>query len=330
MVLGTGYPVKTTFTHTNDYYVWGPVSPDKPSQKKLQHDEDDYLTFLHTLAHNETMPSVTTSSEALSEPSLSSRYQQYLCQKYAQIGARGVSIMFPSDDYGSGGPLSYKPGQIKKVVPTFPNSCPFVTSVGATIYTLSGELASTCDASVGQGQFGFPSGGGFSTVFTAPDYQKSVISAYIKSQSLNRKFKNVHGYNPSGRGIPDVAAFGQKIPNVYGGKMERSSGTSASCPIVAALIATLNSYEASNGRPPLGFVNPWLYSRPDVLDDITQGGLNDPFFCPNKSESSCQRSGVGYPTSKGWDAVTGLGTLNVGKMIQALDEMAVAGALGAA
>ncbi len=39
-----------------------------------------------------------------------------------------------------------------------------------------------------------------------------------------------------------------------------ADGTSASTPVVAALLTLLNDYQLSQGRAPLGFVNPLLYS----------------------------------------------------------------------
>ena len=53
----------------------------------------------------------------------------------------------------------------------------------------------------------------------------------------------------------------------------------------------LNDYLISNGKPPLGFLNPWLY-------DIGQGGLNDITFGSNPG---CHTDG--FYASDGWDPV---------------------------
>lgn len=76
-------------------------------------------------------------------------------------------------------------------------------------------------------------------------------------------------------------------------------GTSASSPIVASIIALLNDRLASAGRPPMGFLNPWLYKEGwQAFTDVTTGG------------SSVQCSG-GVPVhqinaTEGWDPVRDL------------------------
>ena len=53
---------------------------------------------------------------------------------------------------------------------------------------------------------------------------------------------------------------------------------------------------ASQGKPPLGFLNPALYAAGAIGFDVTQGN-NKLGACP-----------AGFPATKGWDAITGLGT----------------------
>lgn len=48
-------------------------------------------------------------------------------------------------------------------------------------------------------------------------------------------------------------------------------GTSAATLLWAAVVALLSDYEAERGRPPLGFINPWLYSLTSGLKDIDTG-----------------------------------------------------------
>lgn len=49
-----------------------------------------------------------------------------LCNAYAQIGARGTSIIFSS---GDGGVAGIRNDSCTTFVPTFPSGCPFLTSV---------------------------------------------------------------------------------------------------------------------------------------------------------------------------------------------------------
>lgn len=46
-----------------------------------------------------------------------------------------------------------------------------------------------------------------------------------------------------------------------GDDTEADSGTSASTPAAAAVISLLNDYLISKRKPPLGFLNPFLYSK---------------------------------------------------------------------
>jgi tripeptidyl-peptidase I len=61
---------------------------------------------------------------------------------------------------------------------------------------------------------------------------------------------------------------------------------------VAGVISLLNDYLISEGKPPLGFMNPWLYSKGlGGLNDITSG--NNP-GCDTK----------GFSAAPGWDPVS--------------------------
>lgn len=85
--------------------------------------------------------------------------------------------------------------------------------------------------------------------------------------------------------------------------MQGVAGTSASCPVFAALVARLNSARKAKGMPPMGFLNPWIYQHPDVFHDVTKGvnGGGD----------------EGFAAMAGWDPATGYGTPNFAAMFQA-------------
>jgi tripeptidyl-peptidase-1 len=61
--------------------------------------------------------------------------------------------------------------------------------------------------------------------------------------------------------------------------------------------------------PVMGFLNPWLYTHPTVLTDITEG------------DNAIGRGGnpapYGFNCTKGYDPVTGLGTPNFPAMLEA-------------
>ena len=101
-----------------------------------------------------------------------------------------------------------------------------------------------------------------------------------------------------------------KFPIILNGVEKLVDGTSASTPVrffflcsssnsrltaniqvVAAIIALLNDYRISNGRPTLGWLNPWLYSRAlPGLNDVTSG-----------SNPGCNTQG--FEAITGWDPV---------------------------
>ncbi|KAG8739823.1 hypothetical protein FRC10_005084 [Ceratobasidium sp. 414] len=213
-------------------------------------------------------------------------YAKRVCNSFAQLGARGVSLLFASGDSGVGGGscLSNTPPSRKQFQPLFPATCPYVTSVGAT-YGVSPEIALLL------------SQGGFSNYFSRPSYQDKAVSAYVKS--LGRTYDGL--YNRTGRGFPDVSAQGRSYLFVHKGKAAPITGTSAACPTFAGVITLLNDYRLSKGKKPLGFLNPWLYKNPGMLNDITLG-----------HSAGCGTNG--FNATAGWDPVTGLGTPDFVKM----------------
>ena len=130
-----------------------------------------------------------------------------------------------------------------------------MTSVGATTGTT--ETSATF------------SSGGFSNFFARPSYQSTAVSSYLTALGSTNSGK----FNTSGRGFPDVAAQGENVEIVVGGRTGTVAGTSCSSPIFASVIALLNDQLVAAGKSPLGFLNPFLYSAAGqaALNDITTG-----------------------------------------------------------
>ena len=179
------------------------------------------------------------------------------CSLFAQLGARGVSVLFGSGDTGVGGNCQTNDGTKRtRFNPIFPAACPFVTSVGGTHYVKPERAI-------------FLSAGGFSERFPRPSYQEAAVSTYLKG--LGKKWEGL--YNPAGRGFPDVAAQASKYVVIDRGSQISVGGTSASTPTFAGIVSLLNSARLSERRPPLGFLNPWIYSVGyRGLNDIVEGG----------------------------------------------------------
>ncbi|CDO74350.1 hypothetical protein BN946_scf184645.g6 [Trametes cinnabarina] len=224
---------------------------------------------------------VLTTSYGQNENTISRSLANNLCNAYAQLGARGTSILFAS---GDGGVAGSQTTRCTTFLPTFPSGCPFMTSVGATngVPETSASFSS----------------GGFSNFFAQPSYQSSAVSSYLTALGNTNSGK----FNRSGRAFPDVSAQGNNIEIVVGGGTGLVVGTSCSSPIFASVVALLNDGLATAGKPLLGFLNLFLYSTGALaLNDITTG--NNP---------GCNTNG--FPARARWDPVTGLGTPNFSKL----------------
>ena len=76
-----------------------------------------------------------------------------MCNMYMGLGVRGISILYASGDGGvRGGHDSPSQCSLTTSIPVFPSTCPYVTTVGATI-GLQSEIAMNL------------AGGGFSNYF---------------------------------------------------------------------------------------------------------------------------------------------------------------------
>lgn len=252
------------------------------------------------------------------EQDLPAYYQERQCNEFLKLGLQGVSIFVASGDTGVGGIRG--DGSANGCLgpnatifsPTQPNSCPWLTNVGATKVYPGRTVFEPESAVVDPGNRStYSSGGGFSNIFPIPDYQSAAVSTFFADHNppypyySNGQYNSTGGgiYNRNGRGIPDVAANGDNIAVYLGGEAVLEGGTSASSPIFAAIVNRIVEARLAAGKGPVGFINPVLYSNPQVLNDITNG-----------TNPGCGT--VGFSAVKGWDPVTGLGTPNFPKMLK--------------
>ena len=80
-----------------------------------------------------------------------------------------------------------------------------------------------------------------------------------------------------------------------------------SAPVFAGIVAALNSIRLSQGKPCLGFLNPWIYQRGHKgFKDIIEGASTG---CTGQSIDSDLPTpkvpGASWAAIKGWDPVTG-------------------------
>jgi hypothetical protein len=101
---------------------------------------------------------------------------------------------------------------------------------------------------------------------------------------------------------------GRNYITVLAGSLTPVDGTSAATPTFAGVVSLMNDARLSQGKAPLGFLNPWLYQvgedTPTAFWDITRGDN----ACPEDLESGTQCCEFGLSAAVGFDLVTGWGT----------------------
>ena len=248
---------------------------------------------------------VISTSYGYNEADLTAAYERRQCNEYMKLGLAGTTILYSSGDYGVAGNRgacinpdgTYNNGATGKFNPSFPASCPYVTAVGATQIVPNASVTApekACETVIF-------SGGGFSNVFPLPSYQADAVSSFFTNYPPPYTASQ---YNNSRtvRGFPDISANGANYVVAVDGVFALIYGTSASSPVVGAIITLINEARLAAGKSTVGFINPFLYANPGALNDITAGG-----------NRGCGTPG--FSAVPGWDPVTGLGTPNFPRLL---------------
>jgi len=303
-VLGMTYPAPVYS------YSTGGFPPNSP------HTNEPYLVYINYILGQSDLPQVISNSYGDDEQTVPKSYAKRVCQSFAQLGARGTTLLVSSGDGGLGDEdpkvcITNDGKNSSTFLPEFPASCPYVTTVGAT-EQFEPEVAAWRPDGIGPDGKNHPyyaSGSGFSYYFERPWYQDGVVDTYVENlKGLHAGLYNTSMYNrfalglyiadkiADGRGYPDISAQGLYFALVWNQTFSSTSGTSASTPLAASIISLVNDDLIASGKAPLGFLNPWLYSKGyKGFKDVTGGNT-----------SSCGTTG--FPVTKGWDPVTGFGT----------------------
>ncbi|KAG5984638.1 hypothetical protein E4U55_003859 [Claviceps digitariae] len=277
---------------------------------------------------NRRTPLVISISWAQPEAELPARYLKRQCAEFLKLGLQGVTVLAASGDTGpastEGSCIDLKSGSRNvttgRFSPNFPASCPWVTAVGGT------QLANTNHQTwkAGMEFRDFPpetaymwqpnggrvssSGGGFSRIFASPPYQTGSVQSYLHDSPYQGHLANLSlaGYfSPGGRGYPDLSAAANGYLMYILGSLHQVYGTSASTPVVASMIARINDARLKVGKGSVGFINPVLYRHSGAFMRDVYGGYN----------TGCGVSKA-FPAARGWDAVTGLGTVNYTRLLE--------------
>ncbi len=212
----------------------------------------------------------------------------------SRLALGGCTVLAASGDRGAYGEAG--PGRPYPHVDA-PASLPHILAVGGTTLTITADLERKTETGWSDTNNNGASGGGVSLVFGRPAWQ----------EKINVPLNPVGRF---GRGVPDMALNADPDTGyaiVFQGQRTVIGGTSASTPITAALLTLINEQRAANGRGPLGFVTPRLYQLGPTaaFHDILEGNNSIP--------------GVsGYRCGPGWDAVTGWGSVDGGRLLAGL------------
>ncbi|AYM02149.1 S53 family peptidase [Levilactobacillus yiduensis] len=254
----------------------------------------------------------------------------------AQGATQGVSTFAASGDTGAYGEELAKNGDVDEgIYANFPANNPWVTATGGTTLPFSGTLANGVEVKVDQertwgGDELFDaysqdpaffqknsdlldmlqsgSGGGISTLYATPQYQKGVSGVntynarqYLTDDGLPRLNAGLITGKASGRNYPDVVANADPLTGYddYDSADGWSTvgGTSVVAPQFAAMAAVINS----NRSKRMGLWNPQLYA----LAQTSQS----PFTKLDSDTNNGNLFYVGQP-GKTYNQAAGLGTVN--------------------
>ncbi len=228
-------------------------------------------------------PSVISISWGGPEDQWTPQARQSFEAALADAAALGVTVLAAAGDHGAGDAAGDTRAHVD-----YPAASPHIVACGGTTLTIGADQSLT--EVVWNDGDGWAGGGGISTEFPVPAWQSVTMPA------------NVNGSDP-GRGVPDVAGNAD-ITSGYlvlvDGQWGPVGGTSAVAPLYAGLIASMNQ---AKGQP-VGELSPQLYKAPaTAYHDVETGNNSVP-------HSQYGPAVNGYTAGPGWDACTGLGSVN--------------------
>lgn len=285
------------------YYVYGP----------------DALTAI-LAAVDENVAPIVSNSYGACEIGWRQSYWRAVAQ---QANAQGITIVSASGDSGAAGcdPQGYLPFANLGRTATFPSVLPEVTGVGGTQFV---EGTGTYWALKNSANYG-------SALSYIPEaaWNESGTSGLLSTGGGASAYYSKPAWQTgpgvpagSGRDVPDVAfsaALHDQYMIAYLGYNAGVAGTSCAAPSFAGILALLNQYQVAKGfqkQPGLGNINPQLYrlaqSVPSVFHDVVAGSNVVP--C-SQGSPDCTTGSFGYSTGPGYDAATGLGSVDASNLV---------------
>jgi subtilase family serine protease len=232
---------------------------------------------------------------------------QSLHAAYQEARAHDVTVVSASGDSGATVPLngSFDPNPAVLL----PASDPLVTAVGGTRLEPDGRRYrstawnDTENTAVNQhysadaGPRPIAGGGGRSAIFARPSYQDGVKSV----TGAQRGGPDISMNGACSSSVMEYASFGGIEPGWH-----LECGASESAPLFAGIVALADQVAGH----PLGLINPRLYAlyaehAPGIVD-VTSGN-NTVIF---RGSDGALHKVQGYPATRGYDLVSGVGTVN--------------------
>jgi tripeptidyl-peptidase-1 len=175
------------------YALSGPMQPQiSPSGGPAP--GDVYFEWLYSLTKQQDIPQTLSVGWRFDEQTISKQYADTLCLLFAELGARGTTVFAASGDAGVGvGGCRDSSGNVRFYT-TFPASCKcgvqsfLYTNTGASCSWDSRNFAGPYVTSVGGTTSFGPeagssfSGGGFSNLYQAPEYQRDAVAAFLRRE----------------------------------------------------------------------------------------------------------------------------------------------------
>ncbi|KAI9450049.1 subtilisin-like protein [Lactarius psammicola] len=282
--------------------------------------DDSYISWLSYILHQPRIPQTISILYANAENTYPSEYLIRVCYLFAQLAVRGISALVATGDdgVGSGNCMAKDGSGNVQFVPSFPATYTCSDFVGSQALHELGYWPLTtqllfCRSLCHQRRRNNGLSRGRS---------ETAVSKFF--QRLGIQYQGF--YNPYGRSIPYISAQALEFPILLNGAEVFMRDTSGATPVhltslsdsppsflhpslntqltvnvqvVAGIISLLNDYRISQGKFPLGVLNPWLYSRAlSGINDITKG-----------SNPGCNTEG--FTAISGWDPLT-LGSIGHG------------------
>ncbi|RYZ28245.1 MAG: serine protease, partial [Propionibacteriaceae bacterium] len=283
--------------------------------------DDDFLDTLARVADEGVAQIVSNSWGDAGEVTSSDAVTAYETI-FQQAALQGISVLFSSGDNGD----EVQNTGLKQA--DYPATEPFVTAVGGTATGIGADGQRVFDTGWGTrtyslakdakswtpGGYLYGAGGGVSSLFNQPSYQRGVVAKQLSG----------------GRAVPDVAMDADPQTGMLVGQTQKFSdgtyyseyrigGTSLASPLLAGMTAL--AVQNNQGRG-FGLLNPVIYKRGSLVDDVLPVKSPDwGVVRVNYNNSENADDGLSYivrtfgqdaslPTSKGWDQVTGRGVPN--------------------